>query len=959
MIKVSSLNKDQLKIFNQTEGPVLVIAGPGSGKTKTLVDRIVNLVKKGVQPEEIMVGTFTEKAAKELITRISNLLLQNGIQANLNEMYIGTLHSIFLRFLEENREFTRLKRSYRLFDQFEQVFTIFRHINEFMAVENITELIGDHRVSYWRKAASIAEKLNIVSEEILDVEQLKKSDFPSVKALAACYSIYEQILEEENALDFSSIQFATYQLFTEHPDVLSKIQDKVRYFMVDEYQDTNTIQERILLMLASKNNNICVVGDDDQGLYRFRGATIRNILEFDKNFPEGECKVFFLQTNYRSDPQIIEFYNRWMQNQSWTFDGKTFRFDKTIVPREDVFPDTPTVLRLSAEDDTEEYHAEVLRFIRYLESEHIITDYNQIAFLFRSVKSEKAKALADYLEENGIKVFSPRSDMFFEREEIRLILGCLVSLFPQVETLFEQGTTTSGLCLQWSDFFIQTLQEDPEGNKDLIRWVMATQQKHAFLDKGTDYGMTSLVYRMFQYPLFAKFLKVDLDANKSDLRAAYNIGMFTSLVSKFEYLYGITIFTPKNIEKVLKNFFNYYLRFLVQGGMSEFEEFDETLPSGCVSFMTIHQSKGLEFPITIVGSMNAVPAKSYTDLDEILQTHYFHKPIYEPLDEIKYFDFARLYYTAFSRAQNLLLLTGCEQATGRKTPSAYFAPYWNNLPKWNASQVDLHKLDLAKVNPTNVKHEYSFTSHILLYENCPRQYEFYKELQFVEERKGSTMGGSLLHQTIEDIHKAVLRGESNLLTNENIESWFNTNYQLLIKQLHSYLNEPQREAILRQILNYRDVNAEFWHRIKEAEVDVSLVKDDYILKGKIDLVEGENGTVELVDFKSGDKPDVNTRDEYKRQILNQYRRQLEIYAYLIEQRYGHKVSAMHLYYPKVEDGNPRITFRYQQQNVDSTIQSFEEVVSKIEKKDFSMENVRRNERHCSDCDLRFFCNFNC
>ncbi|OYP70636.1 DNA helicase UvrD [Prevotella sp. P4-67] len=953
------LNKDQLQIVNQTEGPVLVIAGPGSGKTKTLVDRIVNLVQKGVQPEEIMVGTFTEKAAKELITRISNLLLQNGIQANLNEMYIGTLHSIFLRFLEENREFTRLKRSYRLFDQFEQVFTIFRHINEFMAVEDITELIGDHRVSYWRKAASIAEKLNTVSEEILDVEQLKQSDFPSVKALAACYSIYEQILEEENALDFSSIQFATYQLFTEHPDVLSKIQDKVRYFMVDEYQDTNTIQERILLMLASKNNNICVVGDDDQGLYRFRGATIRNILEFDKNFPEGECKVFFLQTNYRSDPQIIEFYNRWMQNQTWTFNGQTFRFDKTIVPREDIFPDTPTVLRLSAENDTEEYHAEVLRFIRYLENEHIITDYNQIAFLFRSVKSDKAKALADYLEENGIKVFSPRSDMFFEREEIRLMLGCLVSLFPQVEALFEQGTTTSGLCLQWSDFFIQTLQEDPEGNKDLIRWVMATQQKHAFLDKGTDYGMTSLVYRMFQYPLFAKYLKVDLDANKTDLRAAYNIGMFTSLVSKFEYLYGITIFTPKNIEQVLKNFFNYYLRFLVQGGMSEFEDFDETLPSGCVSFMTIHQSKGLEFPITIVGSMNAVPTKGYTDLDEILQTHYFHKPIYEPLDEIKYFDFARLYYTAFSRAQNLLLLTGCEQSTGRKTPSAYFAHYWNNLPKWNAPQVDLHKVDLAKVKPTNVKHEYSFTSHILLYENCPRQYEFYKELQFVEERKGSTMGGSLLHQTIEDIHKAVLRGESNLLTNENIESWFNTNYQLLIKQLHSYLNEPQREAILRQVLNYRDVNAEFWHRIKEAEVDVSLVKEDYILKGKIDLVEGEDGTVELVDFKSGDKPDVNTRDEYKRQILNQYRRQLEIYAYLIEQRYGHKVSAMHLYYPKVEDGNPRITFRYQQQNVDSTIQSFEEVVSKIEKKDFSMENVRRNERHCSDCDLRFFCNFNC
>ncbi|MBE6270364.1 MAG: ATP-dependent helicase [Prevotella ruminicola] len=952
-------NNVQQQIANHTEGPVLVIAGPGSGKTKTLVDRIVNLVKKGVEPEAIMVGTFTEKAAKELVTRISNKLLEDGVGVNLNEMYVGTLHSIFLRFLEENREYTRLKRSYRLFDQFEQTFVIFRHIKEFMAVEEIKDLIGDHRVSYWVKARSIADKVNVVSEEILDVERLEKSDHASVRGLAKCYRIYETILEEENALDFSSIQLSAYLLLSEHPEVLRKIQDKIKYFMVDEYQDTNTIQEKILLLLASQNHNLCVVGDDDQGLYRFRGATIRNILEFDKNFAKGECTTYFLQTNYRSHPDIINFYNRWMKNQQWIVNGVKFRFDKEIVPREDTFPDTPAVMRLSAENDTDEYHAEVLRFIRYLEKEHIITDYNQIAFLFRSVKSDKPKALADYLEENGIKVFSPRSDMFFEREEVKLILGCLVSIFPQVEELFEAGSTTAGLCMQWSDYFITELQKSPKENRELIRWVLAMQKAHAPLTEATNYGFTSLLYQMFQFPFFARFLDVDLEANKTDLRAAYNIGTITNLVSKFEYLHNITIFTPKDVEKILKNFFNYYLRFLVQGGLSEFEDFDETLPSGCVSFMTIHQSKGLEFPITIVGSMNAVPAKSYTDLDEILQREYYHKPIYEPLDQTKYFDFARLYYTAFSRAQNLLLLTGCESSTGRKTPSAYFESYWRNLPMWRDSSIDLHKIDLASVKPINIKHEYSFTSHILLYENCPRQYKFYKELQFVEERQGGTLGGSLLHQTIEDIHKAVLRGEVDTLTDANIESWFNTNYQLLVKQLHSYVAEAQRKAILHQVLNYRDQNERLWHRIKEAEVDVSLVKEDYILKGKIDLVEGENGTVELVDFKSGEKPDVNTSDEYKRKILNQYRRQLEVYAYLIEQRYGYKVSAMHLYYPKEENGNPRITFRYQQHNIENTIEAFEDVVHKIEKKDFSMEGVHRNEKHCSNCDLRFYCNFNC
>ncbi|MDY6348216.1 MAG: ATP-dependent DNA helicase [Bacteroidales bacterium] len=963
----ADLNEDQKKIVLQTDGPVLVIAGPGSGKTKTLVDRIVHLVRKDVPPEAIMVCTFTEKAARELITRVSNQLLENDIAVNLNEMYIGTMHSIFLRILEENEEFTRLKHAYRLFDQFEQSFVIYRNIREFLDVEDIVELIGDNKSSLWHKAENIAKQINVVAEEMLNVDLLAKSRYGSVRALAACHRIYERILEEENALDFSTIQSACYRLLNEHPDVLSKIQDKVRYFMVDEYQDTNTIQEQIMLLLASRNHNLCVVGDDDQGLYRFRGATIRNILEFAQNFREGECKTFYLQTNYRSHPDIIRFYNEYMHDQFSIVGGEKFRFDKTIVPHAGDFPDMPAVLRLSVDineqaDEEEDapaiddnsYCKEVLRFINYLKSNEIITDYNQIAFLYRSVKSDKATELADYLERHGVRVFSPRSDMFFQREEVRLILGCLVALFPQVEDLLsgEYDQRELDQCVSWYNFFFDEIEKDPATHKELLRWLGRKISSHADLRRNTDYGFTVLVYQMLQFPLFSKYIEVDLGQNATDLRAAYNIGILTQLLSRFEYLYNITVFTPKNLDKTLRNFFRYYLNFLKDGGLGEYEDFDETLPSGCVSFMTIHQAKGLEFPVTVVGSMGLVPRKSYTDLDEILQREYFHKPMYEPIEKIKYFDFARLFYTAFSRAQNLLLLTGKET---NRLPSKYFRDYWERIPKWDAPGIDLRKVNLATVKPVNVKHEYSFTSHILLYEGCPRQYKFYKELEFVEERKGGTMGGTLLHQTIEDIHRAVLRGESNTLTTDNITTWFNTNYQLLVKQLHSYLDEPQRKAILKQVLRYRDRNEGNWERIKEAEVDVSLVKEDYILKGTIDLVTGEDGTVELVDFKSGDKPDVNTTDEFKRNVLNQYRRQLEVYAYLVEQRYGQKVSRMHLYYPKEENGNPRITFPYRQQNVEATIGTFEEVVRRIERKDFDMGQHRRNEKHCSDCDLRHYC----
>ena len=147
-----SPSESQLEAITTTEGPLLIIAGPGSGKTKTLVDRIVYLISKGNKPEEIMVATFTEKAAKELITRVSNSLLELDIKINLNEMYIGTLHSIFLRFLDEHKEFTRLKRSYRLLDQFDQKYFIYNNIQEYINVENSDLLLGDHRTPSWLKA---------------------------------------------------------------------------------------------------------------------------------------------------------------------------------------------------------------------------------------------------------------------------------------------------------------------------------------------------------------------------------------------------------------------------------------------------------------------------------------------------------------------------------------------------------------------------------------------------------------------------------------------------------------------------------------------------------------------------------------------------------------------------------------------------------------------------------------
>jgi DNA helicase-2/ATP-dependent DNA helicase PcrA len=432
--------------------------------------------------------------------------------------------------------------------------------------------------------------------------------------------------------------------------------------------------------------------------------------------------------------------------------------------------------------------------------------------------------------------------------------------------------------------------------------------------------------------------------------------MITKLLGKFEYLYNVTVLSSENLDKTLQNLFNHFFRFIIDGGIEEYEDFDEYAPSDCISFMTIHQSKGLEFPITIVGSLSSVPRKQHDDLDVLLQDKFYIKPAFEPIERTKHFDFRRLFYTAFSRAQNMLVLS-CNEKEGRgKNPSKYFTEVYNELPSWRKLNFDPSVIKLADVKPVNIKHEYSFTSHILLYENCPLQYKFYKELEFIEVRQGAVIGGSLLHQTIEDIHKTVLRGDIAALTDANISQWFENNYYLLSKQLRSYLHQPQRDALLKQVLRYRDTNSNKWDRIKEAEVEVSLVKEDYILSGKIDLIKGENDTVELIDFKSGDKPDVNSTDPITVRTLTNYRRQLEVYAHLVEERTGYKVSNLHLYYPKEHDGIPTISFPYDKAIINKTITEFEQVVKKIEDQDYSMNKIVKSEKQCGDCDMRYHCN---
>jgi DNA helicase-2/ATP-dependent DNA helicase PcrA len=948
-------NAAQLKAILATEGPVLIIAGPGSGKTFTLVERIVYLItQKGVSPESLLVVTFTDKAARELTTRISNRLTELGIKFNLNEMYLGTFHSICLRLLEDFREFTRLKRSFTLFDQFDQQYFLYQSIKDFRELPDAQLVMGDDQTGRWAQSENLLKWVNKVSEEALDATTLAAAPEPEIRALATCFAKYQELLHEHNSLDFSGIQYEALRLLEKRPEVLAQLRERLTHLMVDEYQDTNTIQERILLLLAGENKNLCVVGDDDQGLYRFRGATIRNILEFPALFDDGQCKQVKLTVNYRSHPDIIRFYNEWMKEQAWDDGTRVFRFAKQIVAREEDFPDMPTAVRLAASDDkgdTTNWHAEVLAFLNGLKASGQLLDWNQVAFLFRSVKNDKVVALARFLEAEGVPVFSPRSNMFFEREEIRLMIGALIFLFPQFPKV---RAWAEGVHLDIWDYYDQLCFKPftdelrkPE-NKPLLDWARPLAKRHAVLTQNTDYAFSGLFYQLLQFPLFSRFLTEEAVQGVDKGRAARNLGTFSKLLTKFEYLHFVSVLNPEWLEKNIRDLFNQFLRFLQDGGIGEYEDEAEYAPKGCVSFLTVHQSKGLEFPVVVCGSLEAVPRKQYSALDVLLEDGgYLSKERFEPLDHIKNFDFWRLFYTAFSRAQNLLVLAAQEKQGRGKSPSKYFERLFYELPSWR--NVDLSALTFEAVKQINLKREYSFTSHITVFENCAEQYRFFKDLEFAPIRESPMLFGTLVHQTIEDIHKTVLRGEEGTITFDTIKGWFSANYAMLSKKERVYLAPSSQQAALLHVLRYYERENGNWDRIKEAEVEISLVKDQYILKGSVDLIRGEHDTVEIIDFKSERKPDM----EKDRDRLRQYQSQLEVYAHLVEERTGQKVSRMHLYYTGEDGGNPYVSFGKDDRAIGNTIARFDDIVARIERQDYRLS--ARPAKLCENCDMRAYC----
>ncbi|MCK5075349.1 MAG: UvrD-helicase domain-containing protein, partial [Calditrichia bacterium] len=299
---LKNLNEEQQKAVSFETGPMLVLAGAGSGKTRVLTNRIAYLIaEKRVPAFRILAMTFTNKAAKEMKERIEQL-----ISMDVQQFWIGTFHSVFARILRIEAKALGYTSNYTIYDTSDQE-SVMKRIMESHSIN--TKNVSPKKIR--AKISSLKNKM--ITPKQFDEIHSKKDAFDQV--VSKVYWEYGVRLRHNNAMDFDDLLNNTIKLFKENPEILEKYQHKFDHILIDEYQDTNVAQFEIIKMLGEKHRNVCVVGDDDQSIYKWRGAEVKNVLNYADSFPDKT--TFRLEQNYRSTPQILEIANSLIQhNQS-------------------------------------------------------------------------------------------------------------------------------------------------------------------------------------------------------------------------------------------------------------------------------------------------------------------------------------------------------------------------------------------------------------------------------------------------------------------------------------------------------------------------------------------------------------------------------------------------------------------------------------------------------------------
>ena len=400
------LDEGQRELIGHLDGPTLGIAGPGSGKTLSVALRATNILLLGeAEPEEIALCTYSRAAARELRERFVTLASAAGCVGDLYRVRIGTIHSLCRRILRAHAEQVGLRSDFQVLNEEEQWGLLVGHYDEVFGPDlDVLEGEGWR----WREPHLVVRNgrkhFERIGDELIDPDDLAGSSNPFHAGLGRCYRRYQHLLLDEGRADFNHLQRWAAELM-EDDRVAGPISSAIKYLICDEYQDTSAVEEFLLLRLSQSHGNLCVVGDDDQSIYRFRGAAVRNLLEFPERVPGAHTVA--LSVNYRSHPSIVDFYTDWMASAAdWSHPdplGRPYRHPKSIRPHAAADRSYPAVIAVEGRNARDE-GKQLAELVRCLKREGVITGYDQVALLLHSVKGPQAAGYLDAFERAGIPV---------------------------------------------------------------------------------------------------------------------------------------------------------------------------------------------------------------------------------------------------------------------------------------------------------------------------------------------------------------------------------------------------------------------------------------------------------------------------------------------------------------------------------------------------------------------------
>ena len=603
---LENLNDMQIKAVKHKDGPLLILAGAGSGKTKVLTTRIAYLIEQGVSSSNILAITFTNKAAKEMKERIEKLVGKTSILAS-------TFHSFGVRILRENYDRLGYEKNFVIMDS-DDCLTL------------IKKILKD--LGYDPKKFSpymIRNKISSNKSEFVMPEEYKKFVHGEEDdVIYKVYKKYQEVLFKNNSVDFDDLLILPVRLFKENHDVLEYYQDKFKYILVDEYQDTNNAQYLMIKLLAEKYRNLACVGDNDQSIYMFRGANYKNILNFEKDYPDAE--VIMLEQNYRSTKTILEAANSVIKNN-------TFRKDKNLWSDKE---EGEKITFYKAFDETDEVFY-IIRKIKELISNG--ASYDDIAILYRT--NAQSRVFESELLKQNIPFRIVGSFYFYSRKEIKDLLAYLrlihntsdnVSLERAINTPKRGiGPKTISEIEASANFYNTSMF-------DAIADGKALEFKKIILELKEELNSCSLT-EFIDKVLDKSGMRAALKAEKSleaDIRLE-NLEEFKSVTKEFEERVGVVSLEEFLLEISL---------------VSDIEEYKDD--PNRVTLMTVHSVKGLEYPFVFVAG-----------LEEGL---FPHKNCYSP-DEME--EERRLMYVAITRAMKKLYITATKKRMiyGTESPS--------------------------------------------------------------------------------------------------------------------------------------------------------------------------------------------------------------------------------------------------------------------------------------------------